>query len=278
MHSFQDLLSKNLPVCVQVETTNALNASWPQQIGLFILITTVCLTGITTLSDITYKLGWHTLKPFGLDIQPLLLGFLGLLFVASVISLAFWLHDDSREVRKSTSKNSEELDYILPQSHSLHIGENAWDLTSAYRIILDYPERVIVHFKAPDKTFILYDDRSGYPFEASSPKQFKLLSYNTALFVYLTGADLPNRAVYKTNWWWNIGASIMFMFATIIPFFFQAVSMPFYWIGFLAIPVSYLAFRVGQKEFQNHKFFSYSQFLIDQEKRIDQRLYRAPLI
>lgn len=278
MHSFNDLLSKNLPVCVRVETTNALNASWPQQIGLFILITTVCLTGITTLSDITYKFGWHTLKPFGLDIEPLLLGFLALLFVASVISLAFWLHDDGREVNKSRTQSSDQLDYIFPQSHSLHIGDNAWDLTDAYRIILDYPGRVIVHFKNPDQTFILHDDRSGYPFEASSPKQFKILSYNTALFVYLTGVDLPNRAIYKTNWLWNIIAGCMFVFATTVPFFFQAVGMPFYWVGFLAIPVSYLAFRVGQKEFQNHQFFSYAQFLIDQEKRIDPRLYRAPLI
>jgi len=278
MHKFQDLLSKNLPVCVRVESTYALDASWTQQVGLFILITTVCLTGITTLSDITYKLGWHALKPFGLEIQPFLLLFIAILFVASVVSLAFWLYDDGHANNKPNDQKTQQLDYIFPQSHSLHIGDNAWDLTDAYRIILDYPERVIVHFRDPDRTFILYDDQSGYPFETTSPKQLKRLAYNSALFVYLTGVDLPNRAVYKTNWWWNISASGMFVMATIIPFFFQAVGMSFYWIGFLAIPVSYLAFRVGQKEFQNHKFFSYAQFLIEEEKRVDLRLYRPPLI
>ncbi|NCP67247.1 hypothetical protein GW756_02705 [bacterium] len=278
MHSFQDLLSKNLPVCVRVETNNVFNESWSQQIVLFLLITTTCLTGITVLSALTYQFGWHNLQPFGLEIQPLLLSFIALLFIASTICMGFWLHDDRYSDKQLGAQNSEELDYIFPQSHSLHIKEKAWDLTNAYRIILDYPDRVIVHFKDPDQTFILRDDKSGYPFEATSDKELKRLAYNSALFVYLTGIDLPNRAIYKTNWWWNIGAGFMFVFATMVPFFFQAVGMPFYWVGFLAIPVSYLAFRVGQKEFQHHHFFSYAQFLMDHDRHVDMRLYRAPLI
>ncbi len=278
MHSFNDLLSKNLPVCVRVESTNALNETWSQQIILFVLITLTCLTGITVLSDATYKLGWHSLEPFGLDIPPLLLGFIILLFIASTVCLGFWLHEDKHSEKNLGAQKSEELDYIFPQAHSLHIKDQAWDLTNAYKIILDYPNRVIVHFKDPDQTFILRDDRSGFPFEPTSLKELKRLNYNCALFVYLTGIDLPNRAIYKTNWWWNIAAGFMFVFATMVPFFFQAVGMPFYWIGFLAIPVSYLAFRAGQKEFQHHQFFSYAQFLIDHNKHVDPRLYRAPLI
>ena len=278
MHSFEDLLSKNLPVCVRVQKTNVLNTSWGQQIVLFVLITTTCITGITVLTDVTFKLGWHNLQPFNLEIPMLLLGFITLLFFTSLVSLSLWMNDESKQSNFLKKQNSEELDYIYPQSHSLHIDDKAWDLTDAYKIILDYPERVIVHFKDPDQTFILHDDRSGFPFEQISPNRLKKLSFNSALFVYLTGVDLPNRAIYRTNWWWNIAASFMFVFATIIPFFFQAVGMTFYWVGFLAIPVSYLAFRVGQKEFQHHKFFSYAQFLIDHEKKVDPRLYRAPLI
>lgn len=278
MHSFQDLLSKNLPVCVRVQESNVMNTSWGQQLALFLLITTTCISGMVVLTDLTYKMNWHTLQPLNLDIPPLLLSFIGLLFVASLVCLGFWLYEDNTENNFLKKQTSEDLDFIYPQSHSLHINDQAWDLTNAYKIILDYPERVLVYFKDPDKMFILHDDRSGYPFEALSPRKLKELSHNSALFVYLTGVDLPNRAIYKTNWWWNISAGLMFIFSTIIPFFFQAVGMPFYWVGFFAIPVSYLAFRVGQKEFQHYQFFSYAQFLIDNNKKIDPRLYRAPLI
>lgn len=277
MHTFHDLLSKNLPICVRVETTNVFHTTWQDQFVLFILINTSCLTGITVLTDITFKFGWHHLQPFGLEITPLFLLFMALLFVASTFCLGFWLYEDKNNVSPGV-QNSEELNYILPQSHSLHIKNQAWDLTNAYRLILDYPDRVMVHFKDPDKTFILRDDRSGFPFEATTSKELKRLHYNSALFVYLTGIDLPNRAIYKTNWWWNLGAGFMFVFATMVPFFFQVINLPFYWVGFLAIPVSYLTFRVGQKEFQHHQYFSYAQFLIDHDKHIDPRLYRAPLI
>ena len=204
---------------------------------------------MTVLTDLTFKMGWHELQPFNLEIPTLLFAFITLLFVASTVYLGFWLYEDKTKSGFLKKQSAEELDFIYPQSHSLHIKDQAWELTNAYKIIIDSPERVLVFFKDPDKMFILHDNRSGYPFEEISPKKAKELSYNSALFVYLTGVDLPNRAIYKTNWWWNIFAGIMFVFAAIIPFFFQAVGMPFYWIGFLAIPVSYLAFRVGQIEF-----------------------------
>lgn len=278
MHSFENLLSKNLPVCVRVQESDLMESNWGQQLALFLLITTTCISGMTLLTDVTYKLGWHNLQAFNIEIPPLMLFLIGLLFVMALIALGFWLYEDSSQSYFLKKQTSEELDFIYPQSHSLHIDDKAWDLTNAYKIILDYPEKVFVYFKDPDRLFILRDDRSGYPFENLSPNKMKELSYNSALFVYLTGVDLPNRAIYQTNWWWNISAGLMFVFATVIPFFFQALGMPFYWVGFFAIPVSYIAFRVGQKEFQNYRFFSYAQFLIDHQKKIDPRLYRTPLI
>lgn len=278
MHSFENLLSKNLPVCVRVQETDFMEASWGQQVAFFLLITSTCISGMTVLTDITFKMGWHNLQPFNLEISWLLLGLIALLFLASLVSLAFWIYDDNSQIKFSHKHKNEDLDFIYPQSHSLHIEDKAWDLTDAYKIILDYPDKVLVYYKDPDRMFILQDDRSGYPFDHLSPQKEKELRYNSALFVYLTGVDLPNRAIYQTNWWWNIFAGLMFVVATIIPFFFQAVGMPFYWIGFFAIPVSYIAFRVGQKEFQNYRFFSYAQFLIDHQTKIDPRLYRTPLI
>lgn len=278
MYSFEDLLEKNLPVCVQAKKISEINTSWPKQIALFILVTTACLSGITALTYFTYQWGIHSLLPLGINFDPMLMIFDVVLFILSIGCLALWLQEENQIDLKNSPKKSEDLDYIFPQSHSLHIKEQAWDLTNANSIVLDYPQRVLVHFKNPDQTFVLTDDRSGFPVGMKDSKKLKELARNNALFVYLTGVDLPNRYIYSVNWLWNIGAGAMFIFTTMLPFLFQAMGLELYWIGFLAIPVSYLAFSVGQKEFQRHKVFTYAQFLADNHNQIDTHLYRPPLI
>lgn len=278
MYSFDELLHKNLPVCVRVENLHQVNISWPQQMALFVMTTTACLSGIMALSYYTYRLELHDLKPLGMDLDPMLMVLNLFLFMAAVGALALWFHSD-HSVKVSTQlPKTEDLNYIFPQSHSLHIGPQAWDLNEAHAIILDYPNRVVVEFRSPHKTFILLDDRSGYPAQKLSAKTRRQLDRNAALFVYLSGVDLPDRYTQVSNWQWNIGAGFLFVVSTTLPFLFQAMGFTLYWISFLAIPLSYLIFKVGQSEFQRRVPFTYSEFLAKHGKRLDTTLYRPPLI
>gem|GEM_PF-4176818 len=119
-----------------------------------------------------------------------------LIFVAAIICLAFWLQDEKKVEIKASPEETADLDYILPLSHSLHIGEQAWDLSDANSIVIDFPNRAIVNFKNPDRSFVLIDDQSGFPLNIKDQKTLKELAKNSALFVYLSGTELPNRYVY----------------------------------------------------------------------------------
>jgi len=281
MYRFEQLIEQNLPIYIEAQRAAEISTSWPKQLALFGLITTACLTGFLSLSHYTYTWGFHSLPPLGLTIDPFIMMFNTLFFFICVVCLALWLQEETKtsmDVSVPIHTQDEMLNYIFPASHSLHLKHHAWDLTSAHRVIIDYPERVVVEFKNPDLNFVIKDDGTGYE-EGLKKNTVKALhsKHNAALFVYLSGVDLPNRYIRKPNWWWNLGAGLFFAFTITLPFLFQAVGLKLYWIGFLAIPVSYLAFRVGQKEFRRYEVFSYADFL---EENIgpDKNIFRKLLL
>lgn len=277
MYSYNQLVTQNLPIYVRVKPGENVITSWPKQLALLALITAACLTGFTALTYYTHQYGLQALKPFGLTIDPLLMIFDVLLFVICIACMALWLQEENLdEPEVEPDSDPDKLSYIFPKGHSLHVKDKAYDLESADNISLVYPHRVRVQFKNPDLNLLIYDDKAGYPTGHLNPLVQQKCYHNNALFVYLTGTDLPNRFTFKSCWWWNIVGGLLFVQAIILPFLFQVLQLKLYWVGFLAIPVAYMAFRVGQKEFRQRRIFDYQDFFDQHRLLLDEGLFRNP--
>lgn len=277
MYSYQTLLEQNLPIYVRVQPVADIKVSWPKQIALLALVTTGCLTGFAALTYYTGKQGMHDLKPFGLDLDPMLMVFDVLLFVICIICMGLWLQEENHEEPElNPDHDPDKLSYIFPKANSLHVKDKAYDLANADSITLTYPYRVRVHFKNPELELLLYDDRTGYDPAEVNPLTLQKNYYHNALFVYMTGTRLPHRYVYLDNWWWNVVAGGLFLLTIVLPFLFQILEYKLYWVGFLAIPVGYLTFRVGQTEFRRRAYFSYAHFLNKHHLFLDKNIYRDP--